>query len=105
MNKMEDSIPTIIQYGHQLTYAEILDQMETSFLNQMLRLSIFLFVFSLYVYWYAKDFVVPSILKYNHEADKDKLPMMIIKNLSLIAVIASIYFPVIIVGYITGWYI
>ena len=102
---MSEVVYNITQFGHTLTYAEILDQMETSFLYQMLRLSLFLFAFSLYVYWYAKDFDVPSILKYNPETDKDKMPMMIIKNGSLIAVVASIYFPVIIVGYITGWYI
>ena len=97
--------PEMLNY--QLTYADILDTFRESFLNQMLFISVVLVLLNLYAFMYTRRLETPSYMDIANgvEITTDIKGMMLLKSVSTISLVVSLFFPILIVGYKTGWYI
>ena len=90
-----------------LSYADILQAYGDGFIDQLLRISIGIAIFNIYVFFYTRDMDTIPWKEYieTHSTDRQMLSMMILKSGSMIAMILSLFFPILIIGYKTGWYI
>lgn len=91
----------------KISYSDILALYSDGFLDQLFRISIFIAAFNAYVFFYTRDLETMSWRKYieTKSTDRKMLSVMLLKSGSLIALILSLFFPILIIGYKTGWYI
>lgn len=77
-----------------LTMDQILDRYSEAFLDKMLFLSILYAAFSLMIWWNFRN------IKFESEAE-----MRMFRGYLYFNIAASLYFPVLMLGYKTGWFI
>lgn len=92
---------------YTLTYANILDKMSDGFIEQLFRISIAMVILNLYAFMYTRRFDTPTYvdLARGMEVSTDIKGLMLLKSCATISLVLSLFFPILIIGYKTGWYI